>query len=55
MSPDQIKLYGRGKGMVKGLKIKSDSFSFGLSMLEMGNLFSVKNIRLNKDKNLLDQ
>ena len=30
-----------------------DTFAFGLSLLEMGNLLSLKNIRLNKEKELL--
>ena len=33
--------------------VKSDAFSFGLSILEMGNLLSLKDKRLNKEKTLL--
>ena len=35
--------------------IKQDAFGFGLSILEMGNLLTYRNIKLNKDQDLFDQ
>ena len=55
MAPLTLKAWKRRKRIPVELEIMEDAFSFGLSILEMGNLLSLKNIRLNQEKKLLDQ
>jgi len=49
-----LKRWKKNKNIPSELAIKSDAFSFGLSILEMGNLISYKNIKINKDQKLLN-
>jgi len=53
MSPNTLKSYRKHGGKVPDNPLLEDTFAFGLSLLEMGNLLSLKNIRLNKEKELL--
>ena len=53
MSPNTLKSYKKHGGKVPDNPLLEDTFAFGLSLLEMGNLLSLKNIRLNKKKELL--
>ena len=48
MCPIMLKaFYKHSRKITNEVVIKADSFSFGLSMLEMGNLLNLKRIRLN--------
>lgn len=49
MSPERVKKSNKVKRMPTKFTVKADAFSFGLSILEMGNLLNYKNIKLNKD------
>jgi len=49
-----LKFWKKNKDIPLELAIKSDAFSFGLSILEIGNLISYKNIKINKDQKLLN-
>ena len=53
MSPLRLKAWKRRKRLPDSILPVSDSFSFGLSMIEMGNLLNLKNIALNEDEKLL--
>ena len=49
MDPLRLKAWKKCRDIPKGCKIQCDGFSFGLSILEMGNLLNMKNIALNKE------
>ena len=53
MSPVRLKLSNKHNKLPLDLLVKSDAFSFGLSILEMGNLLTLNDIKLNKHKTLL--
>ncbi len=53
MSPLRLKAWKKGKRSPETILPVSDSFSFGLSIIEMGNLLNLKNIALNEDEKLL--
>ncbi len=53
MSPKTLESWTKHGGKVPDNPLLEDTFAFGLSILEMGNLLSLKNIRLNKEKELL--
>ena len=55
MDPLRLKCWNKKKRIPLECEIKSDVFSFGISILEMGNLLKLKNIKLNEDKVLLKQ
>ena len=55
MSPFRLRLTNSYKKLPLDLLVKSDAFSFGLSILEMGNLLTLNDIKLNKHKTLLAQ
>ena len=55
MSPKTLESWTKHGGKVPDNPLLEDTFAFGLSLLEMGNLLSLKNIRLNKEKELLYQ
>jgi hypothetical protein len=55
MSPNTLESWQKHGGKVPKNPLLEDTFSFGLSILEMGNLLSLKNIRLNKEEELLQQ
>ena len=54
MSPLRRKLADKHIKLPLHLVFRSDAFSFGLSILEMGNLLSLKDIKLNNNKTLLN-
>jgi len=47
MDPLRLKAWKHYKDTPKFCTLNSDAFSFGLSILEMGNLLNLKNIALN--------
>ncbi len=53
MSPLRLKAWKKRKRLPETILPVSDSFSFGLSIIEMGNLLNLKNIALNEDEKLL--
>jgi len=53
MSPKTLESWTKHGGKGPDDPLLEDTFAFGLSILEMGNLLSLKNIRLNKEKELL--
>lgn len=53
--PLRLKCWKKNKQIPLDQAIKSDAFSFGLSILEMGNLLSYKNIKVNKEEKLLNE
>ena len=55
MDPLKLKVWKKNKILPSNFQFKSDAFSFGLSILEMGNLLSFKNIKLNLEKILLHE
>ena len=55
MCPQRLKITNKNKKQIPKLMIKQDAFGFGLSILEMGNLLTYRNIKLNKDQDLFDQ
>jgi hypothetical protein len=54
MGPMKLKAWKKNRKLPANLEYKSDSFSFGLSIIEMGNLLTLKNIRLNLESKLLE-
>lgn len=55
MCPQKYQAYkGKRKIFTFEEELKADAFSFGLSILEMGNLLDYENIKLNKEENLLN-
>jgi hypothetical protein len=53
MSPNTLESWTKHGGKAPDNPLLEDTFTFGLSILEMGNLLTLKNIRLNKEKDLL--
>ena len=53
MSPNTLESFTKHGSKAPKNPLLEDTFAFGLSFLEMGNLLSLKNIRLNKEKELL--
>ena len=53
MSPKTLTEWNKVAGKAPPNPMLEDTFSFGLSILEMGNLLSLKNIKLNVDEKLL--
>ena len=55
MCPQRLKITNKNMKQIPKLMITQDAFGFGLSILEMGNLLTYRNIKLNKDQDLFDQ
>lgn len=55
MDPLRLKAWKKYKDIPRTCELECDSFSFGLSILEMGNLLNLKNIALNKEQKLLEE
>jgi hypothetical protein len=55
MDPLRLKAWKKYKDIPKTCDLQCDVFSFGLSILEMGNLLNLKNIALNKEPKLLEE